>query len=209
MFPAFSTSFVQDPNRAKRLFNRGVKYIFLLLFPITLVIITFANEGLNLWLGKEFAENSTVVLQWLAVGVLINSLAQVPFALLQGLGKPDITAKLHFIELPLYILMLWQMTNNFGIAGAAYTWVARVALDTIFLFYIANKFLRNNVLIVNLISLMLGSIILMLPFAIFQLEFLIKGILFLLISFIFTLITWFKLLDYDERKLIKKKIKLV
>ncbi|MFO0170882.1 MAG: oligosaccharide flippase family protein, partial [Aphanizomenon sp.] len=111
LFPAFSTSFVQEPLRVKQLFNRGVKYIFLILFPITLVIITFANEALTLWIGKDFAQNSTQVLQWLAIGVFINSLSQVPFALIQGVGRPDITAKFHFIELPFYVMILWKFTT--------------------------------------------------------------------------------------------------
>lgn len=53
-----------------------------------------AFEGLMLWLGSEFADNSTLVLQLLAVGVFINSLAHVPSGLEQGAGRPDLTAKL-------------------------------------------------------------------------------------------------------------------
>jgi len=34
--------------------------------------------------GAEFAQHSFRVLQWLAAGVFLNSLAYVPFTLLQG-----------------------------------------------------------------------------------------------------------------------------
>ena len=78
MFPAFAAALVQNRNRAAHLYGRVVNYIFLTLFPIVLVIVTFAYEGLNLWLGSEFANNSYLVLQLLAVGVFINSLANVP-----------------------------------------------------------------------------------------------------------------------------------
>lgn len=98
LFPAFAVSFLTDANRASKLFARGVKYIFLCLFPIILLIVTFSHEGLNLWLGEEFAQNSTRVLQLLAIGVLINSLAHIPFSYIQSAGRPDLTAKLHLVE---------------------------------------------------------------------------------------------------------------
>ena len=70
LFPAFSAFFVQDSARAARLFDRAVSYIFLLLFPIVFIVVAFSEEGMTLWLGSEFAEKSTLVLQLLAVGVV-------------------------------------------------------------------------------------------------------------------------------------------
>ena len=34
LFPAFAASFTQDRNRTVQLFDRGVKYLFLILFPM-------------------------------------------------------------------------------------------------------------------------------------------------------------------------------
>lgn len=209
LFPAFSTTFTQEPIRTKKLFNRGVKYIFLILFPITLIIITFAFETLNFWIGKDFAQNSTQVLQWLAVGILINSLAQVPFALIQGVGRPDITAKFHFIELPFYVLILWKFTTNFGIVGAAYAWVARVILDTILLFYISFRFVPNNKSIMQFISFAMVMVLFILFVSSLQLKLYIKGIYCVLALFMFAIMSWLVILEADERTLIKKKLKLV
>ena len=103
LFPAFSTTFAHDRSYTTQLFSQGVKFIFLGMFPVILLIVTFANEGIYLWLGAEFAQNSSYVLQWLAAGVFINSLAQVAFAMIQGAGRPDLTAKLHLLELPFYL----------------------------------------------------------------------------------------------------------
>jgi O-antigen/teichoic acid export membrane protein len=54
-------------------------------------------------------------MQVLALGVLINSLAQTPFALLQGVGRPDLPAKFHLIELPVYVGIAWILVSQFGI----------------------------------------------------------------------------------------------
>jgi O-antigen/teichoic acid export membrane protein len=144
MFPAFSTSFEQDRDRTRRLYTRSLKYLALVLFPLVLLVVVFARNGLKLWLGASFAQNSFHVLQWLAAGVLVNSLANVPFAMLQGLGRPDVTAKLHMIELPVYMVALWGLTKTFGIEGTAIAWTARATVDALMLFILANRFLPTS-----------------------------------------------------------------
>jgi O-antigen/teichoic acid export membrane protein len=139
MFPAFSASFEQDRNRIAALYKRCVKYVFLVLFPLVLLTVVLAHRGLALWLGADFAQHSFRVLQWLALGVLINSLAQVPFALVQGAGRPDLTAKLHLIELPVYLLALWWLISTYGVVGAAIAWTARVGVDALVLFVMAQR----------------------------------------------------------------------
>lgn len=210
VFPAFAATLVQDRARAARLFNRAVNYIFLSLFPVVLIIVTFAYEGLTLWLGSEFADNSSLVLQFLAVGVFINSHAKVPSGLIQGAGRPDLTAKLHLIELPFYLLILWWLLNAYGIFGAAIAWVLRVAVDTIFLFVMAHRlmpvvspfFTLRSVLMVGmaLFVLALGAI---LPGLAMKLVFL------LLVLVIFAAVAWFVILATDERNMLRSRLKSI
>lgn len=144
IFPAFSASFANDRSKAALLFGRSVKYILLALFPIILLIVAFAQQGLTLWLGAEFARQSTRVVQWLAVGVLANSLALVPFCFVQGVGRPDLTAKLHLLELPIYVGVLLWLVRTCGIDGAAIAWAARVSVDCILLFVVARRLLPES-----------------------------------------------------------------
>ncbi|MDH5299031.1 MAG: flippase, partial [Desulfobulbaceae bacterium] len=137
IFPAFSSWFGQERQKTAELFAQGVKYLFVLVFPIILVVVVFAGEGLSLWLGGAFALQSKAVLQWLAVGVLVNCLAHVPFVLLQGAGRPDLVAKMHVAELFVYLPALWLLLPVFGIKGAAMAWAGRVLLDAIILFVMA------------------------------------------------------------------------
>jgi O-antigen/teichoic acid export membrane protein len=137
LFPLFSALHASNPSAAKRFFTIGIKYIYIVLFPLTLMITAFAKEGLTFWLDEIFAIQSAVVLQWLAAGVLINSLAHVPFALIQSAGRPDLTAKLHLMELPIYLVCVLFLIKYFGIKGAAIAWTIRVSADSIFLFFLA------------------------------------------------------------------------
>ncbi|HEX4603963.1 MAG TPA: flippase [Candidatus Angelobacter sp.] len=144
LFPAFSTTVVSDRARLVFLFESGTKYIFLALFPITLVLITFAPEALHFWLGNDFARQSAPVAQILAIAIFINSLGQLPFAHVQGAGRPDITAKLHLIELPIYALTLVLMAKSMGIRGVALAWLLRVTIDSGLLYVFSWRLLRQN-----------------------------------------------------------------
>jgi O-antigen/teichoic acid export membrane protein len=201
MFPAFSTSFVQDRNRASMLYARSVRYLLLALFPLILLIVALAQDGLKLWLGTDFALHSAPVLQWLAVGSFINCLASSPFAVVQGAGRPDLTAKLHLIELPLYFAALYWLTKTQGIEGAAIAWTARVALDATVLFVMAKRFLPvSSSTQVQTISLFMGAL-LTFGLATFLHSWETRGLFVVSIFFAFALVAWFFVLSPDERKL--------
>jgi O-antigen/teichoic acid export membrane protein len=134
LFPMFSASLASDRARAAELFRRSVRWVFLGLFPPVLLATVFASDGLRLWLSEEFSLNGTAVLQWLAAGVLINSLALIPVTFVQGAGRPDLTAKLHLAELPVYLVVLWLFMQQWGIVGAAAAWTLRVGFDAVALF---------------------------------------------------------------------------
>jgi O-antigen/teichoic acid export membrane protein len=208
LFPAFSANIYKDPERTVLLFGRGIKYIFICLFPVALIIVTLASQGLTLWLGAEFAERSFHVLRWLTVGVFINGLAHIPFALIQGIGRPDLTAKLHIAELLLYLPLVWFLIGAYGIVGAAIAWTARMGIDAIVLFIIARhitpgKWLLNKHKMMTFaavpIALIIGSL---------QAEFVAKVAFLMLILSIFIVASWFLILAPDERLIIEERMKI-
>jgi O-antigen/teichoic acid export membrane protein len=205
LFPAFSTSFVQDRKRTALIFGRGVKYTFLIMFPITLLIVTLASEGLELWLGAEFALKSLRVLQWLSIGVFLNSISFMPFALLQGAGRPDITAKLHLVELPFYLLALWWMLVKFGIEGAAVAWAVRAAVDALLLFVTAQRLLPVGRAELHRAVFTSGAMIAALIIAVFIVGAVTKAFFLSLALPIFAVAAWFFILAPEERAIIKQK----
>ena len=209
LFPAFSTTLVEDRGRAARLFCRGVNYIFLALFPLALMIVTLAHEGLNLWLGAEFSQHSALVLQWLAVGVFVNSLAQIPFALVQGAGRPDITAKLHLAQLPFYFLALWWLINVYGIKGVAIAWTARVAVDTVALFAVARWLLPATAPAIGRIALTFGAALLSLGLGTLTAVLMIKVLFLAVIMIIFVPAAWLLILTDEERVFVRNHLKLI
>jgi O-antigen/teichoic acid export membrane protein len=121
--------------------SRSVKWVLLTLGSVVVVTAAAAHDILQLWLGSAFAEESTPIFQILSVGVLVNSLAYVPYTLIQALGRPDLTAKFHLAELPLHGLLVWWLINMWGTTGAALAWSIRVGVDAMLLLVVACRIL--------------------------------------------------------------------
>jgi O-antigen/teichoic acid export membrane protein len=216
LFPAFSTlEGIGDRHRMGVLFARSIKYTLLALGPIVVLLVLFAKEALQIWLGGDFPSASSTVLRWLAVGVFINSLAHVPYALLQGIGRPDITAKFHLLELPIYVGIAWFSIPHWGIAGVGAAWTLRATLDAILLFLASFKLcpfpsgllrardLKLSILALSvLVGIAYGAKILT--------EGLPLGFQIFLFAAIFTLFSglgWKNLLDESDREMIFKMIR--
>jgi O-antigen/teichoic acid export membrane protein len=141
-FPEFSAGFIENTDRVKFLFARNIKLVFIILFPMVLTAIYFSHEILQVWLGNEFANTSFRVLQWFSFGVLINSLAQIPFCIIQAKGSTHLTAKIHLFELPLYSMALWCGAHYGNINTMAIIWFARMLVDAVIMFFCTHYFMK-------------------------------------------------------------------
>jgi O-antigen/teichoic acid export membrane protein len=134
LFPAFSTSAGRgDSEWIRKALIRSLKFLILIAGPAALLLAFFARPLLTFWLGAKFADEGTLALQILSGGILINALAYIPYYLLQGMGRPDLTAKFHIAELPIHIALVWFLVMHFGLPGAALAWTIRVSLDFVLL----------------------------------------------------------------------------
>jgi O-antigen/teichoic acid export membrane protein len=140
LFPAVSS--FQGQGRGLEMLTLAKKAsaaVAVLVAPFTLVLLIYADPILKLWLGPNAVSETVIALQILAPGVLANSLAFIPFSVLQGVGRADLTGKLHLIELPIHILLAWVLISRWGITGAAAAWTIRTTIDAALLFYAASK----------------------------------------------------------------------
>jgi O-antigen/teichoic acid export membrane protein len=129
LFPAFSALGSVDRGRVERLYASAFKLQALVMGPLAILLVVFARDGLTLWLGQEFADQGTRVLQVLAVGMFLNTLAWVPSTALQGMGRPDLVAKVFLVEAPFYLGAAVALTWHLDIVGTALAWAGRSLLD--------------------------------------------------------------------------------
>lgn len=135
LFPAFAALQAQPGERRflSELYLRSLKYTLVILAPVVTLAVVYAPQFLHLWLGQEIAANGSRAMQILAFGVLVNSLAHAPYAMVQAAGRPDLIAKFYLAEIPIYLALCFWLIPNFGVSGAAATWTVRVTLDAVLL----------------------------------------------------------------------------
>ncbi len=139
LFPSFAAEHAAERGTVRALHRRGVIVTLLLVFPLGLVLNAFAPEILGLWIGPDFAGAGVAVLRWLSFGIVVNSVAHVPFALLQAAGHSDRVAKLHLIETPFALLITAWAIRLGGISFAAAAWSLRASIDAVALFVMARR----------------------------------------------------------------------
>ncbi|MCJ7651735.1 MAG: flippase [Candidatus Lokiarchaeota archaeon] len=206
LFPIFSASFFNNPNITKKIFLRGVKFIFLTMYPFVLLIITFSYEGIELWIGKDFAVNSSLIMQLLAIGILMNSMSLIPNIFFQGIGKPRIPTLINLVELPVYILMMWFSIKFNGINGAAMAFTIMATIDAIGMYIVAHRmFAIRFESKFSLIMFLLMLSVLIVPFLLSNIIF--KIILVVISLSVFILIAWNRFLSVDEKYFIVSKLK--
>ena len=139
LFPRLAVVMTTDAVEARRLYKKCLVLTTAALLPICLFIAVGSKWGLTLWLGNDFAEQSWLIVCILAVGVLLNGVAYIPFATIQAAGDARSTALLHVVELIIYLPLLFFGLKMYGLLGAAVAWTTRAGIDLVALLVIENK----------------------------------------------------------------------
>ena len=206
LFPVFAMQ-KNDSKALGILYYRAIRYVFMITLPLVVFIIIYGYQGLSLWINVNFAEKSYLILELFAIGVLANSIAYIPFAMTQALGRPDVTAKRHLIELPFYVLLLYYFIEHFGLKGAAGVWVIWACVDMIFMFVLARK--MNPIFFVYSEALKIFSMALAFIAAALLISSIANNSIYrmlgaALLLFVLGYFYWIYFLELNERTFIKK-----
>src|SRR6266403_3044577 len=139
LFPYFSYHGSKKSAEVSDVTSRTMKYLFLVLAPPAAVFIFFARDIMNLWLGPQFAAQSTLVLQLTTMMFFLNAFAIIPFTSVQALGRPELNAILDLLTIPVYVALAWLLMRRAGIDGAALAKLLVTISDGFFLYIFAFK----------------------------------------------------------------------
>jgi O-antigen/teichoic acid export membrane protein len=114
-------------------FQRWLRRVAGIVFLVTSAMALLLPTILPLWIGINLPHESVLIGQILCLGVFANSIGSMYYALLHAKGRSDITAKLHLLELPLFLLALYGLIHPYGLYGVAWAWVGRTVFDAILL----------------------------------------------------------------------------
>jgi O-antigen/teichoic acid export membrane protein len=132
-FPSLTKQMQQGDGQWRVAFQRWLRRVTGIVFLVTSAMALLLPTILPLWIGINLPHESVLIGQILCLGVFANSIGSMYYALLHAKGRSDITAKLHLLELPLFLLALYGLIHPYGLYGVAWAWVGRTVFDAILL----------------------------------------------------------------------------
>jgi O-antigen/teichoic acid export membrane protein len=209
LVPAFSQLLgpKQKPE-FDRLFARSVRLNLVWLLPMIMIMIVIGRPFLTLWAGPEFGIESTVPFYILLGGLFFNILACIPHSTIIAHGRIELFAKLYWMELVLYIVLVPVLVYYFGIIGAAMAWSFRVFVDCFLIIWISRRVAGVHTSFSKYAGgLLVGTLILLVPVAFAILYDNFSVLLFPLVGaslVIYLFFVWKMFLAPDEKDWVKR-----
>ena len=138
-FPSLTKLMHEKPGQWHGMFRRWLLIVTIIMLTVTSTLALLLPVILPLWIRNNLPKESVLIGQILCIGVFANSIGAMYFALLHARGRSDITAKLHLLELPLFVAALYTLIGEYGLYGAAWAWVGRMIFDATLLKILSRK----------------------------------------------------------------------
>lgn len=139
LFPAFSRFDGREREALTDLVVKPMKCLLLIMTPALAFVGLFAHELLAAWMGTSFADQAAPALRVLAVAFYMAGFSHILRAVVQGLGRPDLKAKLDLGNAALFLALLFVLTPWFGLAGAAGAKLVTSCIELAALFLLAPR----------------------------------------------------------------------
>lgn len=133
LFPAVTASLVRDQAEALHIFWRWFFATTAAMVAVSTAFYIAAPWLLRLWLGTALPEGAISVAQIIAIGLVPYTIGTLMVSLVHAYRRPDVTAKSHLLQAPLYLGLSYWAIRHYGVEGAAVAWSLRVAVDALVL----------------------------------------------------------------------------
>lgn len=131
LIPALSR--LSTPGREgelRNLFVQSLRLVTVIVLP-TICSLFVLSSPIFWYIGGEFGQDSVWAFRTLLIGLSFNLLGFAPYSLVVASGRVRALAKLYWIELIPYVILVGILTSLFGLIGAASAWSLRVFADSI------------------------------------------------------------------------------
>lgn len=127
MFPAYSK--LQDnPEALRTAYINVFSMVIAITFPIAITIMFFAPQLMLTVYGEQWVPASEPLVILCVFGV-IRSVASLTGFFLNGVGRPEIGFRNSLVRLTLLLIMLYPLTLEFGLNGAAIAVTAAIGVQ--------------------------------------------------------------------------------
>lgn len=139
-FPKFAAA--ETDSAIQQQFRHAGQIMGLFIVPVCLVVFVFAQELLTLWISAEFSNESYLLARWMVIGIFFNAFNWIPFGWLQATKHVRWSVYTILLEVPLFLVAFYFLTEKFGLLGAAATWSGRLIVDYLLTYIVCVYFRR-------------------------------------------------------------------
>jgi len=134
LYPEFSINYKKSARHSYVIFLTATKYIALLLIPIVLIIFIAAPILSHYVYGSTYKKSFDYYIFLFSLGYAFNCLAQIPVMYLYTKNLIQKIAFIQFIEILIYLPVLYLLITIYGILGAVMALSCRLVFDCIALY---------------------------------------------------------------------------
>jgi O-antigen/teichoic acid export membrane protein len=140
-FPYYSR-LQSNLEQATEAFKAIILSLGIMLLPISALLISLAPSLVSEVLDERWA-GSVVLIQILALANIIDIIGEIISPILKGIGYPDKLLFMESIQSLIMIVLVWSLTQSFGVLGAALAWIPAVAVAKMLGVYYLQKILEK------------------------------------------------------------------
>jgi O-antigen/teichoic acid export membrane protein len=157
-FPLFAR-LQSNTRQAAQVFQAILAGLAALLLPMCALIIVLSPVLVQEVLGSKWAGTEPVI-QILAIVTILGLFSDATIPLLKGLGQPDRITQIELLQTIMIISLVWLLTSNYGLIGAALAWIpASILVQLLCFYFIKNIFHDASLNIKNpLLAIILATI---------------------------------------------------
>ncbi|MFA7586640.1 MAG: oligosaccharide flippase family protein [Novosphingobium sp.] len=154
LFPRFA---IARDDEARRLSRDAIAILYAIFTPGTGAALVAMDPAMRIWLGDPIGGQAAPLARLFLIATWMNCFAQIPFTRLQASGQPDRIARLLMLEVPFYLAALWLALVHHGLAGAAWVFLVRIAMDALALAWLAQRRINHGKTIAATAMLFCGA----------------------------------------------------
>ena len=115
---------VNDIEKLTELYRLGTRSLATILFPISMMLIVFAEDLVYLWTGNPaIAAKVAPVISLLAIGTALHGIMFFPFALQLAYGKTRLPLTINSLLMVVLVPLTIFLSIQYGAIGGAMAWL--------------------------------------------------------------------------------------
>lgn len=131
MFPYLANQIQANRRIANILFLKFLTLTVAVMFLVMLLLQIWGAYAMNFWLGNDYVLVLGEYTKILSYGLIPYTVGTMSLSFLHSIDRVDLTAKIHVVEFPIFLGVIYFLVSAYGVHGACWAWVLRVSIDSL------------------------------------------------------------------------------